>query len=175
MQERDYRENQHPPYCTCVDCSRGLNKSKKFVEQKNISKIFKKHKKKSKKKPKKEKLPAELESSVFDSIAYAYKYPDLRPPGNTQKNTVSRKKTVKKKKVKADRSYELNVKIKRADDLFKKNENNKKPKQEKNNNKKPKYNPNKKSKIPKFKNNNPNDIKTKEKSLLRKIIGLGIF
>ena len=42
-------------------------------------------------------------------------------------------------------------------------------------NKKPKYNPNKKSNKPQFKGNNPNNIKPKEKSLLRKILGLGIF
>ena len=53
--------------------------------------------------------------------------------------------------------------------------NNKNPKQEKKNNKKPKYNPNKKSNKPQFKGNNPNNIKPKEKSLLRKILGLGIF
>ena len=150
MQERDYRENQHPPYCTCVDCSMGLNKSKKSVEPKNISKIFKKHKK-SKKKNKKEKLPEGLDQSVFDSIAY--KYPSYKPSENPQKVTVSRKKSVSKKKVKSEWS----------------------PEPKKKTNKKPKYNPNKKSNKPQFKGNNPNNIKPKEKSLLRKILGLGIF
>tara|TARA_A100001015_G_scaffold292127_1_gene367105 strand:+ start:877 stop:3477 length:2601 start_codon:yes stop_codon:yes gene_type:complete len=134
MQDRDYRENQHPPYCTCVDCTKGLNKSRKNTDTKNISKILKRQKKKKKKKN--ENSPAELEYSVFDSPAY--KNPDWKPPKNAQKVTVSRKKTVKKKKVKADRSYELNVKTKRADDFFKNNQASKKTKQEKKNNKNPK-------------------------------------
>mgnify|MGYP001362979262 CR=1 FL=1 len=45
MQDRDYRENNHPAYCTCVDCAKGLNKSANTHPSNKPSKIYKLQKK----------------------------------------------------------------------------------------------------------------------------------
>ena len=117
MFERDYRENNHPPYCTCVDCEKGLNKSIKSPTSKKPSKIYKLQKKKSIRQSPKNKFK-KSKISVFQSTSY-----ESEPP-EKKKVTVSRKKTITNEKIKT---------------VWR-------PGKKKKSNKKPRYNPNKKSK-----------------------------
>ena len=117
MFERDYRENNHPPYCTCVDCEKGLNKSTQTPTTKKPSKIYKLQKKKSIRQSPKNKIK-KLKNSVFENTSYKWE------PSEKEKVTVSKKKTI------------INEKVKTVW----------KPGKKKKSNKKPRYNPNKKSK-----------------------------